>query len=97
MRKVFNDKSLSFSYSQASTRKPNCTGRHRANVLQPTASPCEMQLSLIVNGKAKLIVGDCVHQCHEGNIFIINSHCPYLFRNERTVDNEHMIPLFFSG
>jgi len=56
----------------------------------------EIQLSLIVNGKGKLIVGDSVHRFREGDIFIIDSHCPHLFRNERTAQNAHMVSLFFT-
>lgn len=56
----------------------------------------EIQLSLIVNGKGKLIVGDSVHQFREGDFFVIGPHSPHLFTNEKTNEDAHMLSLFFT-
>lgn len=56
----------------------------------------EIQLSLIVKGKGKLIVGDSVHQFREGDFFIIGPHSPHLFSNEKTDEDVHMVSLFFT-
>lgn len=56
----------------------------------------EMQLSLVVKGKGKLIVGDSVHQFKEGDFFVIGPHSPHLFSNEKADEDAHMVSLFFT-
>ncbi|MGB6152358.1 MAG: AraC family transcriptional regulator [Pricia sp.] len=56
----------------------------------------ELQLSLIVRGKGKLIVGDSVHPFEAGDFFAIAANSPHLFSNEPTEDGVHMITLFFT-
>lgn len=56
----------------------------------------ELQLSLIVKGKGKLIVGDSVHPFETGDFFAIAPHCPHLFSNEPSPEGVHMISLFFT-
>ena len=56
----------------------------------------EIQLSLIVSGRGKLIVGDSVHQFNKHDFFIIGPHIPHLFNNEKTDEDAHMVSLFFT-
>ena len=56
----------------------------------------ELQLSLILRGKGKLIVGDSVHPFECGDFFAIAAHSPHLFSNEPSEDGVHMITLFFT-
>ena len=56
----------------------------------------EIQLSLIVKGYGKLIVGDSIHQFHTGNFFAIGANSPHLFKSEKEQGNVHMITIFFT-
>lgn len=56
----------------------------------------ELQLSLILRGKGKLIVGDSVHPFETGDFFAIAANSPHLFSNEPNEDGVHMITLFFT-
>ncbi len=57
----------------------------------------EIQLSLIVNGTGKLVVGDSIHPFKNGDFFVIGSNTPHLFKNENSKNREvHMISLFFT-
>ncbi len=56
----------------------------------------EIQFTLIVKGKGKLIVGDSVHPFEEGNFFVIAPHSPHLFKNDKTDEMAHKISLFFT-
>ncbi|NNE77992.1 MAG: helix-turn-helix transcriptional regulator, partial [Pricia sp.] len=56
----------------------------------------ELQLSLIVKGNGKLIVGDSVHRFVEGDFFAIAPNSPHLFRNEETEEGVRMLSLFFT-
>ncbi len=56
----------------------------------------EIQLSFIVKGFGKLIVGDSVHQFRDGDFFAIGPNCPHLFKSEKSQGSAHMISLFFT-
>ncbi|MCP4974697.1 MAG: AraC family transcriptional regulator [Maribacter sp.] len=56
----------------------------------------ELQLSLIVKGQGKLIVGDSIHQFTDHDFFVIGSKCPHLFQSEKTNEEVKMISLFFA-
>ena len=56
----------------------------------------EIQLSLIVEGTGKLIVGDSIHQFKAGDFFAIGSNSPHLFKSDKSQKNVHMISLFFT-
>lgn len=56
----------------------------------------EIQLSLIVKGFGKLIVGDSVHQFRDDDFFAIGANCPHLFKTEKAQGTVHMISLFFT-
>lgn len=56
----------------------------------------EIQLSLIVQGQGKLLIGDSIHRFSDGDFFAIGPNCPHLFRSDRLRKNTHMISLFFT-
>ncbi|TMM57511.1 AraC family transcriptional regulator [Maribacter algarum] len=56
----------------------------------------EIQLSQIVKGFGKLVIGDSVHQFQSGDIFAIGSNCPHLFKTEEKQGHVQMISLFFT-
>ncbi|MDT7830129.1 AraC family transcriptional regulator [Pricia sp. S334] len=56
----------------------------------------EVQLSLIVRGKGKLIVGDSIHPFVPGDFFAIAPNCPHFFNHEPAPGGVHMISLFFT-
>ncbi|EAR01163.1 AraC family transcriptional regulator [Maribacter sp. HTCC2170] len=57
----------------------------------------ELQLSLVVRGSGKMIVGDSVHQFSAGDFFVIGSNCPHLFQSEESTESVKMISLFFTS
>lgn len=56
----------------------------------------EIQISLIVNGSGKLIVGDSVHSFGAGEVFVIGSQVPHLFQSTPSKEHAHMTSLFFT-
>lgn len=56
----------------------------------------EIQLSLIVKGNGKLIVGDSIHPFNNGDFFAIGPNSPHLFKTEKLEEQVHMISLFFT-
>ena len=56
----------------------------------------EIQLTLIVKAKGKLIVGDSIHPFEDGDFFVIGPHSPHLFKNDTTDEIAHRISLFFT-
>ncbi|MCL6266147.1 AraC family transcriptional regulator [Flagellimonas myxillae] len=56
----------------------------------------EIQLSLILKGTGKVIVGDSVHVFHPGDFFVIGSHIPHLFKSEVTDGIVQMKSVFFA-
>ena len=56
----------------------------------------EIQLTLIVKAKGKLIVGDSIHPFEDGDFFVIGPHSPHLFKNDSTDEMGHRISLFFT-
>lgn len=57
----------------------------------------EMQLSYVLKGKGTLIVGDTVHQYAEGDVFMIGSYLPHVFKSDATETISHMLSLFFTA
>ena len=57
----------------------------------------EIQLSLVVKGNGKLIIGDSIHPFNDGDYFAIGSNSPHLFKTEQTDGQVHMISLFFTN
>lgn len=57
----------------------------------------EIQLSFIVRGEGTLIVGDAINHYVEGDIFVIGSHLPHVFKSDTAISNGSlMFTLFFS-
>ncbi|MFK7811066.1 MAG: AraC family transcriptional regulator [Maribacter sp.] len=56
----------------------------------------EIQLSFIIKGTGKLIVGDSIHHFTDGDFFAIGSNSPHLFKSEKSQTNVQMISLFFT-
>lgn len=56
----------------------------------------EIQLSLIVKGKGKLVVGDSVHAFNDGDFFTIGPNSPHIFKPENKNAKTHMISVFFT-
>lgn len=55
----------------------------------------EIQISLIKKGEGSFIIGDCVGEFKEGEIFIIGENLPHVFRNDPLEGPVHMVSLFF--
>jgi len=56
----------------------------------------EIQISCIVDGHGKLIIGDSVHYFEAGEIFVIGSQVPHLFQSFPDKGISHMISIFFT-
>ena len=56
----------------------------------------ELQLSLILKGQGKLVVGDSIHHFTAHDFFVIGANCPHLFQSEKTDKEVQMISLFFT-
>ncbi|WP_422351311.1 AraC family transcriptional regulator [Flagellimonas sp.] len=56
----------------------------------------EIQISLIVQGNGKLIVGDSVHSFTSGDCFVVGSHIPHLFKSDQSTQRVQMISIFFA-
>jgi len=57
----------------------------------------EIQLSLIVEGEGTLIVGDTINHYTKGDILVIGSNLPHVFKSDVTASKvSHMLTLFFS-
>ena len=56
----------------------------------------EIQLSIIVKGSGKLLVGDSIHPFNDGDFFAIGPNSPHLFKTENPTERVHMISLFFT-
>jgi AraC-like DNA-binding protein len=58
----------------------------------------EIQISYIVNGEGTILVGDTITEYLKGDLIVLGSNLPHVFRSER-IDNEHseMVTLFFTS
>lgn len=57
----------------------------------------EIQLSYIVKGEGTLIIGDTINDYKSGDILVIGSNLPHVFKSDTsTVDESFMISLFFT-
>ncbi len=56
----------------------------------------ELQLSLILKGRGKLIVADSIHQFSDDDFFVIGPNCPHFFQSEKDNKEVKMISLFFT-
>lgn len=56
----------------------------------------EIQLCHIVKGEGTLIVGDTVNYYKQGDILIIGSHIPHVFKSDFNTSESRMLTLFFT-
>jgi AraC-like DNA-binding protein len=57
----------------------------------------EIQISLIVNGEGTLIVGDTINSYKKGDVLIIGSNIPHVFKSDtKASHNSYMLTLFFT-
>ncbi|SIQ41577.1 AraC family transcriptional regulator [Maribacter ulvicola] len=56
----------------------------------------EIQISYILNGNGKLLVGDSIHQFSAGDIYVIGSNLPHVFKSIPRQEDAHMITVFFT-
>jgi len=56
----------------------------------------EIQISHIINGTGKLLVGDSIHQFSKGDIYIIGSNLPHIFKSIPDDFDAHMVTVFFT-
>ena len=57
----------------------------------------EIQISLILNGKGSLVVGNTVNRYEEGNLLVFGSNLPHVFKSDENVrEDSHMITVFFT-
>ena len=56
----------------------------------------EIQISHIINGSGKLLVGNTIHQFSKGDTYIIGSNLPHIFKNVQDEFDAHMVTVFFT-
>lgn len=56
----------------------------------------EIQISHIINGNGKLLVGDSVHQFSAGDTYVIGSNLPHIFKSTPQEKDAHMVTVFFT-
>lgn len=57
----------------------------------------EIQISLILEGEGTLIVGDSINYYSKGDVIVIGSHIPHVFKSDESASNSsHMLTLFFT-
>ncbi len=56
----------------------------------------EIQISVILEGEGDLVVGDTITRYAPGDIIVLGSHLPHLFRSDEQAGPSHMRSLFFS-
>ncbi len=56
----------------------------------------EIQISHIINGSGKLLIGDSVHQFSKGDTYVIGSNLPHIFKSVQEDLDAHMFSIFFT-
>ncbi|WP_405398394.1 AraC family transcriptional regulator [Maribacter sp. Asnod2-G09] len=56
----------------------------------------EIQISYIINGNGKLLVGDSIHHFSTGDIYVIGSNLPHVFKSIASNKDAHMLTVFFT-
>ena len=57
----------------------------------------EIQISLVIEGEGTLVVGDSINYYSKGDILIIGSYLPHVFKSDNSAStNSHMLSLFFT-
>jgi AraC-like DNA-binding protein/quercetin dioxygenase-like cupin family protein len=56
----------------------------------------EIQISYILNGAGKLLVVDTIHPFSTGDLFVIGSNLPHIFKSIQSETDAHMVTVFFT-
>ena len=57
----------------------------------------EIQISVVIKGEGTYIIGDCVGDFKENDIFVLGENLPHVFKRDTAFENDtEMISLFFS-
>ncbi len=56
----------------------------------------EIQLCFIGEGEGKLIVGDTISYYKKGDVIVIGSHLPHVFKSDESLKMSRMLTLFFT-
>lgn len=56
----------------------------------------EIQVSFIAEGSGTLIVGDSINQYIKGDVIVIGSNLPHVFKSETSTEKSVMLSLFFT-
>lgn len=56
----------------------------------------EIQVTFIKEGEGTLIVGDAINYYKKGNILVIGSNLPHVFKSDISNNKSHMLTLFFT-
>ena len=56
----------------------------------------EIQISLMVEGTGKLIIGASIHTYAKEDLIVVGSRLPHLFQSSKSEKESHMISLFFT-
>ena len=57
----------------------------------------EIQISCILKGRGKLLVGDSICDYDEGSILMLGSYLPHVFKSESSTNEiSHMVSIFFT-
>lgn len=56
----------------------------------------EIQLSFIVEGNGTLVVGDAINNFTKGEVLVIGSNIPHVFKSDKSSQESHMLTLFLT-
>ncbi|MEX1383083.1 AraC family transcriptional regulator [Lutibacter sp.] len=57
----------------------------------------EIQISLVIAGEGTFVIGDCVGDFKQHDIFVLGENLPHVFKQDETFEQEtEMVSLFFS-
>ncbi|BAO76076.1 AraC family transcriptional regulator [Winogradskyella sp. PG-2] len=56
----------------------------------------EIQLSFILEGNGTLVVGDTINNFTKGEVLVIGSNIPHVFKSDKSSQESHMLTLFFT-
>ncbi len=56
----------------------------------------EIQISYVINGNGKLLAGDSIHPFVKGDIFVIGSNLPHIFKSIASTTDALMVSVFFT-
>lgn len=56
----------------------------------------EIQISYIVSGNGTLVVGDAINNYSKGDVLVVGSNIPHVFKSDKDSQESHMLTLFFT-